>query len=424
MRRLLLLAVLPLLLVLPWTAHADEVRAPLPIALEDIELLPVHEVEWAQLLHEHRDVVTRLMFLGERIKKVYGHLQAREDKQDGGSLKLIEQIQRIREDLRPHLTRLLELIRPFGIDEHVLQVLADAPRGERRIERQAMRVVLQVPRLTSRQRELLAPLAGRVEGALLALEHLRGRDGVDESVLDVEQLALQKRYWRVVDATLDRDQRVALRRRLPKDMAKYADLFAVLYTLPGLTAPQGTRLKALLVELEQAAAPDQAVVARVQARLAEGVEGAERARLEREKQAAEGRNVALYVRVWAEGLAVLTPDQRAELAAVPPLLTVQERPGDLEVWLQAFELTPAQQTQMHDLFVRYGPVKGRMLQRLARAALMADGFGPDAPQQEMAETMKAQAYAEALAEARKAAHEIVRDVLTTEQIQGWVLGGE
>ena len=54
---------------------------------------------------------------------------------------------------------------------------------------------------------------------------------------------------------------------------------------------------------------------------------------------------------------------------------------------------------------------------------MEEGFGPDAPQQEMAEVLKAQAYAEALVEARKAAHEIVRDVLTPEQLLGWVLGG-
>ena len=65
-----------------------------------------------------------------------------------------------------------------------------------------------------------------------------------------------------------------------------------------------------------------------------------------------------------------------------------------------------------------------MLQGLARAALMEEGFGPDAPQQEMAQVLEAQAYAEALVEARRAAHEIVLDVLTPEQLLGWVLGGE
>ena len=124
-------------------------------------------------------------------------------------------------------------------------------------------------------------------------------------------------------------------------MAKYADLFAALYTLPGLTAPQATRLKALLVELEQAAAPGpgDGEPRRRPARRG-AVEGSERARLGLEKQEAGARNVALYVRTWAEGQAVLTPEQRAELAAVPPLLSVQERPGDLQVWLAEIAPTP------------------------------------------------------------------------------------
>ncbi len=405
-------------------ARADETPLPLPISLEDVELLPVHELEWARLLGEHRALVTRLMFLGARVEKVYGHLEAREDKQDAGSRKLLAEIARIREQLRPHLVRLLELLRPLGIDEEVLRVLEDTPRGACRVERQAMRVALHVPRLTTRQREILSPLVPAAEGALLALDRLRDREGIDESVLDADTRALQKRFWRVVDATLDRDQRAALRRRLPTKMAKHTDLFAHLYTLPGLTVSQGTRLKAVLVELEQAAVPDQAVAARVDARLArEELAGGERARLEREKQAAEERTLALFVEGWTEGMAVLNPEQRAELAALPPLLAAGERPGDLEAWLEAIEPTPAQQPALQALFVKYGPVQGQMLQRLARVALLEEGSGPDSPQREMAEILGAQAWAEALVEARKAAHEIVIDVLTAEQLLGWVLAG-
>lgn len=422
MRRFQRIAVVFLLLAPIAAARAEEPASPLPVALEDLELLPVHEAEWAQLLDGHREVVVRLMFLGERARKVWSHLEAREDPQDAGSRKLHAQIARVREDLRSPLLRLLELVRPFGVDEEVLRVLDDTPDGPRRIERQALRVVLHVPRLTESQRALLVPLAHRTEGALVALEHLRGR--IDEGVLDADQLALQKRFWRVVDAALDRGQRVALRRRLPKEMAKIPDLFAVLYTLPGLAPSQATRLKALLVELEQSAAPDQAIVARFAARVAEeGVSGVERGRLEREKQAAEMRNVARFARAWKAGQEILTPNQRAELASVPPLLSVQERPGDLKAWLAAFDLDAAQRGRLRAVWARHGSAKGRMLQELARAALMAEGFGPDSPQQETVEILRAQAYAEALVEARRAAHEIVDEVLTVEELLAWVLGG-
>ena len=83
----LLLPVVVLLLVpalLPPDVSAEEER-PLPIALENVELLPIQEIEWGVVACEHPELVTRLMVLGKRLERVAGHLEAREDPADAGS---------------------------------------------------------------------------------------------------------------------------------------------------------------------------------------------------------------------------------------------------------------------------------------------------------------------------------------------------
>lgn len=424
-RRLLLLP-LVLVLALPVVgrlgpaARAEEPEMPaLPISLDDIELLPVRELEWGLLLREHPDLVKQLMFHGKRLERIHGHLKAREDPTDAGSRKLRGEIARIANALAPHLQDLLDAIEPLGIDADVLRVLDHAPPKPMRKERHALRLVRLLPDLDARQQRLFAQLVPAAEAALLTLHANRARlEDADTAIR-----GLQKRFWQVVDPALDLEQRIWVRRRLPGDLAKHADLFGHLYTLPGLEIPQASRLKALLVRLQAEAAPDEAAVKRAEARLAEAaLPRVERRRIRAEKEAAEKRNLDRMVETWRKGRSVLSARQVQELDSILPYLTAQDRPGDLEAVLKEIGLTADQHGLLADLHRRYGPLKGRLQQDLAVVELRMREYGPDSPQREMMDVMRAQAYAAALVEARRAARELYLDVLTPEQVSGWVLG--
>ena len=378
-------------------APADEPAAR-SVALEDVELLPIHEIEWGILLLEHPKLVERLMFLGKRMQRVGEHLRERERPTDAGSKALREELERLAARIARDLERILVLAEPFGIDADVLAPLKDAPRGRLRLERHAIRLVLSLPDLIPRQRALHERLVPAVEGALLALDE--GEEGVRHEI--------QVRFWRVVDATLTPQQSAALRRRLPTKAAKYTDLLGHVFLLEGLTVEQAMELKALLVRTEQETAPDQVLAAR---------DGAE-------KTAAQRRLVALAVAAWREGNAVLTPAQRLELRAVPPMLAAKDRPGDLEHDFASIDFTADQHPALASLQRRYGPVKGIVAQRLVALALEAQDMGPDTPQREALETRRAQIYGDALRAARAAARELFGVVLTPEQILTWVVRRE
>jgi hypothetical protein len=406
---------------------------------EDVALLPLDQVEWLLLVRDHSPLIEEIQDLGRRAERTMAHLARREDSQDAGGRKLAGELARLRERFRPLLDGLREAIRPLGVDEDVLSVLDGAPTGARREERQAVRVVLRVPDLSARARALHAALGPAVEGALLALEASRRRVAAlavregwpaevrtrSEALLEEQVARTMKRYWRVVDATLDDEQRVALRRRLPTRVAVRGEPIGHLFLLPDLEPAQGARLKALLHRLEQEAAPDQAAIARVDRALGTGdLTGARRRELGREKAEAEARQAELLLGVVAEGREILTARQWRAWLAVPPLLTAAERAGDLKEVLAEVELTPAQAAAVAELGRRFGPAQGRLSQRLAAIEMerASRAMGEESPERTALEVRAYQAYAEGLEAARAAARILFGEVMATEQVIAWVVG--
>jgi hypothetical protein len=440
-RSVLLLPALLLLVCFLWTGAAVADEASPAVAPEDIALLPLDETEWLRVSRDRPDLIQRLQLLGKRAERVKAHLASRADPNDAGSRKLAAELVRIRDAFAPLIAELLDVVRPLGIDDAVLASLRDAPQGPMREERQAVRLVLRVPELTDDQRRLHARLGPAVEGALVGLRIQKRRlqelvaheeEGLDADTirramaqLDAQAEALQKRFWRVVDATLDPAQRVALRRRLPTKLTKLRDALGHLFLLPGLTTSQGARLQSLLVRMDAESAADKALIARIQAQFAEGdLSGPERRDLQRQKREADARQADLLLASVEEGRAILTPEQYAAFRAVPPMLTAQERGADLKDVLDAIALRPDQVEALREIRREYGPVRGEMMQRMAAIALQAEEYGPDSPQREMMQMMRYQVFADGLAAARAAAAELFREVLTPDQVMGWVLGVE
>ena len=297
-----------------------------------------------------------------------------------------------------------------------------------RVERHAMRLPLLLDGVGPRVRALHARLVPATEGALLALRGARDElpDAATDARASLEQRMqrIRTRFWRVLDATLDRDQRTALRRRLPGPVAKPVDLLSHVFLLPDLAPAQAARLKSLLVRVEAESAPDAAAVQRIEARLGDtGLDAATRAALEREKRATQRRSLERAVQVWRDGVSLLTEEQRAELVALPPYLSAQARVGDLEHDLARIEWRPEQQASLDAFVRRHAGLKGRMVQQLAIAERRARDAGPDGPRREEVEMMRYRAYADALRSARGAVHELFTDLLEPDQVLVWVLDG-
>lgn len=410
-----LAALVALLPAPPGAAAEDGFR----LQARDLEVLPVHDVEWIVLARDHPRTLGRMLGLVHHIEKVYGNLVARDDRKDAAAQALVADVTRttarladLFDDVRPDLASL-------GVDDEVLAAARWAPAGRLRPLRHALRLVDRAPDRTPAARALHARLVPAVEGALLALDAAREaarKDGDEETAtrLAARADAIEGRFWRVVDATLDREARIWLRRRLPNEIAKIPDLLGHVFVLEGLEPSQVQRLRALLVEVEAANAPDQAVVARA----ARDPTPANLAA----KGEAELRMARTAADAWERGLAILTPDQVAELRALPPRLSAQARVGDLKEVLAAIELTPEQQAKARELGLRYGPVKGRLVERLAAIEMRARGASPDGVEPEAAEAARLGAYGEALAEARRAAREVFGDLLASDQVLAWVLG--
>lgn len=291
-----------------------------------------------------------------------------------------------------------------------------------------MRLPLLLSGVSPHIRGLHARLIPATEGALLAL--LRHRERLPESadalrgLVDTQIAEIRIRFWRVLDASLDLEHRIQLRRRLPGAVAKPVDLLGHVFLLPDLTPSQRARLKALLVRIEAESGPDTATVQRVVRRLAApDVDAKERRELEKARQAAEHRGLVRALELRRDGLAILTPQQAAELDGLPPYLSAQARVGDLEQDLANFDWRPAQKPTLGAFLKRHGGLKGRMVQQLGIAELKARAAGPDGPALEAVEMMRHEAYAEVLESARGAVRELFTEVLDQDQVIRWVVNG-
>ncbi len=380
-----------------------------------LDVLPVHDVEWALLARDHPDDVAELLVLGQRAKKIGEHLAARPDPNDAGGRILRAESQRVVEQIAERIDALRPALAALGIDDDVLSVTRDVPAGPRRPVRQAVRLVGMAPGVAARAKALLEVLVPRVDGALLALDAAvqreRAAGATSADALATEAAALERRFWRVVDAALDDAARAWLRRRLPNDVAKSSDLLEHVFLLPDLTPSQLARIQALVVGVDAASAGDRAALAKIP--------GGPLAPAGREPAL---RLAGVVADAWARGLAILTPAQRLALAALPPRLTAKERGGDLKEVLAAVDLDPAEQEAARRLAVAYGPTKGRLAERLVALALRARAEPAESPRAAGLQAESLAAYASALLDARRAATAVFVDLLRPDQVTQWVLG--
>jgi hypothetical protein len=419
-------------------AQADPPAAgkPPPLRRDDLDLLPLSEVERLRLLRAHGELVARAEIVLKRAGRVDELLRERAD--DPGAQALLEERKRLARQAEALVPEIEAALATLGLGPEALSRARLAPRGALRAERFAHAQVVAMLRDTQGAGALpgalplFERLVPQVDGAMLALlcesERLRqGSPGEERAALagELEQRRkdVARRFWRLVYWALDTPTRASLARRLPGDLRKHDDAIAHIYLLPGLTPSQGVAVKALLLELEAEAAADTSELKRVQAALARGDLPAEQRRAEEAAlKDCQARLADLQVAAYERGLALLTSEQATELLAVPPFVSGPERSRRLEETLEGLRLEAPQREALRALSRRYAEPKARYERGALDIQRRLKDAGPDSPEREMAEMMYAGLSGEIAATLREAHGEVFLTVLTPDQVEAWVLG--
>ncbi len=423
-----------LLLLAFWAlpAHAEEPAAP-AVDPADWELLPVTDLERQELAQKSPELVRQALTLGARLKKLEQHRAARANPDDSAGRGLGRQAEDLRKRLAPVLAKVLALRADEAVDERLLAHIARAPKGPRRTARYAASLSTFVEGLPEEVRALLEYVTPRFDGALLTLDRevraARAAQGkgtqTAEAVqrraaaLEADIRALEKRYWRLVDYVLPEAQRVALHRRLPSAYQQHETVFQHLYALPGLTASQGTRIRAVIEEVQAQASPDNALVKRLHTTM-QDIEDKRAAR--EEIQAAQKRLVELQRWASDEGKRILSPAQWAAYEAIPPRVSAQDRKATSVQILEKAKLSAAQRRTLQRMRDELSDYRALYRKRKMEAAGRMAGMGPDSPQMAGAQMAMATVEADANLVQRRFNGRVFLELLTPDQVVHWVIG--
>ena len=276
-----------------------------------------------------------------------------------------------------------------------------------------------------------------IDGAYLAAEAMKDRTelALAQSGLEKRQVqgvlygfrrqtnVIESRFWRLVDYVLTDEQKAALWEMLPTRMRTHATPQDHVYALPGLEPSQGARVKALVTEIEAESAPDQALVSRVKQLLKDkGLSREERAALAKDQREAQERLQALRRFAYDATKEILTEEQIQAMKAIPPRVSINDRRGDGRRVFEGVVFTADQQGRLEQL-----RKEGRKAAKAYRARMQeirkeSDDVGPDSPQMMMMEMMSAGARGEAQTLQRLLIGRVFREVLTPDQLSGWVMG--
>lgn len=425
------------------SAHADETTIPTgpTLELEHLDLLPLGEFEREDFRKEHPELSKRLQSLASRIagleKKVAKTDTKQPKKKDDAAQKLRAEIARLRAAADAPLAELRNELLPFGLTDGMLLQMARAPQGDGRMERYSHGLVLLLEGLGPNQRRIFERAVPEVDGAYLSARALKDRTelALKQSGLEKRQIngvlygfrrqtnIVESRFWRLVDYVLEDEQKAALWEMLPTRMRRHATPQDHVFALPGLAPSQGARVKALVTEIEAESAPDQALVARVKKTSRDkGLTREARAALAQDQREANQRLQALRRFAYEATHEILTEAQIQAMKSIPPRVSSNDRRRDGRRVFEGLTFSAAQQDGMEQL-----RKDGRKAAKAYRARMQelrkeTGEVGPDSPQMMMMEMMSAAARGEALAMQRLLLGRAFREVLTPDQVSGWVMG--
>ena len=319
-----------------------------------------------------------------------------------------------------------------GVDEKIATRLQTLHDGPLLVERYSHGLVLEVPDLTKRQKEVLDHLHPTVLAGQFAIWAHRRRAmaglGLKEDdpmrrriaqSFDIQIRDIEKRYWRMIGFILTVDQRAALHPWMPQPYQRPPNLQAHVYQLPGMTASQASRIRALFTEYEAETGADVAELARLRRRASDAKAPIEERRL---VDAATDRIAEIIEGVVQRGREILDEEQMKHLDALPPLITPQERnrhPGEI---LKQMGVSPEQQKKLEVLGERIRKrVEKAQREAQEKAREMQRELGSDSPQAMTMQMMVQGVNAEKMQAFEEGAHVAFIEIIDKKQILGWIL---
>jgi hypothetical protein len=431
--------VFALFLLLPAIARAEETgsEAGPTLELEHLDLIPLGEFEREDFRKEHMELSKQLQSFASRIRSLESKLAKHEKKDDEAAKKLAAEIARLQSKVDAPLAALRAELLEYGLTDAMLELMAAAPEGPGRQERYSHRLILLLDDLDPVQRSIFEQVIPEVDGAYLAAQALRDRTELALKQSNLERRHVQgilngfqrqtnvieARFWCLVDYVLGDDQKAALWEMLPTRMRRHSTPQDHVYALPGLTPTQGARVKALITEIEAESAPDQALVRRAQVALrAKGLTKKERAALSKDQREANARLNALRRFAYEATKDILTESQIQAMKAIPPRVSMNDRRRDGRRTLQGIAFDAEQEAALESLRNEGRQVARQFQMRMRDLRKESGDVGPDSPQMMMMEMMSAGARGEVLTQQRLLLGRVFREILTREQVSGWVMG--
>ncbi len=412
--------------------------AELWIPAESIEMLPIRDAEKRETVRAaYRPAYRQIGRLYKRTQALTKKRDAQKKrKQNKAARQTQARLDKTQAQLKQKLQELHVKLKEAGLTDADLERARKMPRGPLRVERCTHALMLEAPDLTPTQKNLLQRLCIGVDASQAALratrerlskqltgeENARQRQLLTRGLQRQHQL-IENRLWRAVGYILSQDQMRALRAQMPIRYQQHRNLRGHLYMIPGLTPSQGVRINAWYTEVESESAADRAAVQRANKQLGDrSITQEQRAQLQRERALAQKRLQTKNIEFRDALRTTLNEEQLNHIRSVPPLLSpqdVQEGPGPL---LRQNNLTEMQKQRLRHLQKQVDRQNREIRKRTQREIQSLNKeVGADSPQGAMMQMMQAGARAEVYAIRDEMAHHAVLEVLTPEQVVGWVV---
>lgn len=400
-----------------------------------LDLLPWSRVKHDRFLLEHAELLRQLRALRgeeERLRQ-----RATEAKDETAGAIILAAWDDLQVRVQPVVDAVKAALAEDGITQEQIDRARQVRSGEGADRRFAHALVLEViPPLDEAGRSLMSQLIAAVDGAQQALRQessgIRKRSLAteDEALralsqgmarrLDQRQRVIETRFWRVVDAVLDLEQKQFLKRSLPMRARVTVDEERHLQQLPEMTASQQARITAVFRTVEAELAADRAAVERLRREFRERVREAP-AGARTELDEARLRIARAEAEASERARRVLTPSQFTHYEAIPPYVRARERGYQPKTFLEDLPLSPDQEAQVAALTARFEGVRAEFDRALAQSRGMARELGSDSPQMAMVQMMRSQAVGNAQQEVLLLARETFLEVLSADQVVDWVL---
>jgi hypothetical protein len=408
-----------------------------PLQQGRMDLLPFDDIQLQDFNKENGVLLSRTRALQRRVESLAKKYRKRKNKNDKEGKKLLHDIRRLRIQITALHVPITEALLAAGVDAPLIAYMNKAPTGARRAQRYAYGLVLLLPDLDADQRALFERATSQVEAAEFAIQAQKERTALALAQTKLEkpeqrQIAgtfdrqlrlIEQRYWQLTDYALSEPQRAQLWRWLPRAVKRKSQPVEHLYALPDLTPSQGTRLRALLTEVEHESSPDNATVKRVNAELRKkGLAADERTALTKERQQAYQRLSELRRYGAKATREILTDAQWLAYEAVPPRVSANDRKANYRRVLEGWTPDAAQAKRIKALSADMRKAQREIRKRTADLARQRADYGADSPQMAGMQMEMQGMQAEGQRHQRAYVGRIFTEVMTDEQVSRWLMG--